>query len=227
MTTPLQTGSKTGGQPDSFLLAVDGLHKSFGARSVLRGVSLSVPRGSLFTVLGPSGAGKSVLLKCLANIETPDAGQISFDGRALDFLDRATRDSFRRRCSFLFQGNALLDSLDSFKAFVDTNTSSRLGIALAPYHIQALDASVPEAIRICGDQLLFFYAWQRHPESKQLPGIGPTDMAPWIKALADIQYRGYVNPFMHGHPEPDVMAADLAKSRDYLRKCYEEAIHET
>ena len=124
-------------------------------------------------------------------------------------------------------GNALLDSLDSLKAFVDTNTSPRLGIALAPYHIQALDASVPEAIRICGDRLLFFYAWQRHPESKQLPGIGPTDMAPWIKALADARYQGYVNPFMHGHPEPDDMAADLAKSCDYLKKCYEEAVHET
>jgi sugar phosphate isomerase/epimerase len=104
-------------------------------------------------------------------------------------------------------GNALLNSLDSFKAFVDINTSKRLGIALAPYHIQTLKASVPEAIRICGKQLLFFYAWQHYRNSKQLPGIGPTDMTPWIRALADIRYRGYVNPFMHGHPEADVMAA--------------------
>ena len=115
MTTPLQTGSKTGGQVERFLLEVDSLHKSFGARSVLRGVSLSVPRGSLFSVLGPSGAGKSVLLKCLANIEEPGAGRISFDGRALDFRDRAMRDAFRRRCSFLFQGNALLDSLTALR----------------------------------------------------------------------------------------------------------------
>lgn len=119
-------------------------------------------------------------------------------------------------------GNALLNSLDSFKAFVDTNTSKRLGIALAPYHIQTLKASVPEAIRICGKQLLFFYAWQHYGNSKQLPGIGPTDMTPWIRALADIRYRGYVNPFMHGHPEADVMAANLAKSRDYLKNCYKK-----
>jgi sugar phosphate isomerase/epimerase len=120
-------------------------------------------------------------------------------------------------------GDALLCSLDSLKAFVDTNTSPRLGIALAPYHIQALKASVPEAIRICGGQLLFFYAWQNYPDSGQLPGIGPTDMTPWIKALADIQYRGYVNPFMHGHPEPDVMSANLAKARDYLKDCYSKS----
>jgi phospholipid/cholesterol/gamma-HCH transport system ATP-binding protein len=115
MTTPLQTGSRTGGQGGNFLLEVDDLRKSFGPHAVLRGVSLAVPRGRLFTVLGPSGAGKSVLLKCLANIEEPDDGQISFDGRRLDFRDQATRDSFRRRCSFLFQGNALFDSLTAFR----------------------------------------------------------------------------------------------------------------
>jgi sugar phosphate isomerase/epimerase len=124
-------------------------------------------------------------------------------------------------------GNALLDSLDSLKAFVDINTSPRLGIALAPYHIQTLKASVPEAIRICGKQLFFFYAWQHYPDSEQLPGIGPTDMTPWIRALAEIRYRGYVNPFMHGHPKPDMMAANLAKARDYLKACYKKVNPET
>jgi sugar phosphate isomerase/epimerase len=121
-------------------------------------------------------------------------------------------------------GGAMLNSLDSLRAFVDMNTSPRLGIALAPYHLQSINASVPEAIRICGKQLFFFYAWQHYPDSQQLPGIGPTDMTPWIQALADIRYRGCVNPFMHGGPEPDVMAANLAKSRDYLKACYRRAI---
>jgi sugar phosphate isomerase/epimerase len=121
-------------------------------------------------------------------------------------------------------GNALLCSLDSLKAFVDINTSPRLGIALAPYHIQTLKASVPEAIRICGRQLFFFYAWQHYPDAQQLPGVGPTDMTPWIRALADIRYRGYVNPFMHGHPAADVMEKNLATSRDYLKDCYKKLI---
>ena len=116
-------------------------------------------------------------------------------------------------------GNALLDSLDSLKAFVETNTSPRLGIALAPYHIQAAKASVPEAIRICGAQLLFFYAWQQQPDVRQLPGVGPVDMAPWVRALADVRYRGYVNPFMHGHPGTDIMTTHLATARDYLKDC--------
>lgn len=121
-------------------------------------------------------------------------------------------------------GNALLCSLDSLKAFIDINKSPRLGIALAPYHIQTLKVSMPEAIRICGKQLLFFYAWQNYPDSEQLPGIGPTDMTPWICALADVQYCGYVNPFMHGHLENGVMSANLAKARDYLKDCYKKSI---
>lgn len=121
-------------------------------------------------------------------------------------------------------GHALLDSLDSLKAFVDTNRSPRLGIALAPYHVQAIKASVPEAIRICDRQLLFFYVWQNQPGPMQLPGVGPTDMTPWIKALAEIRYGGYVNPFMHGHPDPDVMSGHLATSRDYLNACYKKAV---
>ena len=117
-------------------------------------------------------------------------------------------------------GQALLDSVDSLKAFVQLNGSPRLGIALAPYHLQASNASVPDAIRVCGKQLFFFYAWQHYPDSKQLPGIGPTDMTPWIQALADIRYSRYVNPFMHGRVDPDVMAANLGQSRDYLKVCY-------
>ncbi len=133
-------------------------------------------------------------------------------------------EKYDSRLAIENHGNALLCSLDSLKAFVDANSSPRLGIALAPYHIQTLKASVPEAIRICGKQLLFFYAWQHYPGSEQLPGVGPTDMTPWLQALADIQYRGYVNPFMHGHPGTDVMTANLTKARDYLKECRKKVV---
>ncbi len=121
-------------------------------------------------------------------------------------------------------GHALLDSLDSLKAFVDLNRSPRLGLALAPYHIQLQQASVPEAIRICGRQLFFFYAWQHEKDIKQLPGVGSTDMLPWIKALQDVRYRGHVNPFAHSHPGTDVMSANLKTARQYLLDCYQKII---
>jgi len=118
-------------------------------------------------------------------------------------------------------GAALLDSLDSFKAFTDLNSSPRLGIALAPYHVQACGASVEEAIRLAGNQLFFFYAWQKQDGLGQLPGHGPTDFTPWLQALRGSRYRWYVNPFMHGHVEPEAMSTALGKSRDYLKKLAE------
>ncbi len=121
-------------------------------------------------------------------------------------------------------GNALLDSLDSFKAFVDLNRHARLGIALAPYHVQGRGQSVEDAIAIAGKQLFYFYAWQRAPGLGQLPGHGPTDFTPWIAALAKIDYRWYVNPFMHHEPAPDVMGSALARARDYLGNCWQKAV---
>ncbi len=115
-------------------------------------------------------------------------------------------------------GNALLDSIDSFKAFTDGNRSPRLGIALAPYHLQAIGASVEDAIAVSGKQLFFFYAWQKAEGLAQLPGHGPTDFTPWILALSKADYRGCVNPFQHGEIQPDEMSAALLKSRDYLKE---------
>ena len=103
------------GAKNDLLLRVEGLHKRFGGQVVLAGIDLEVRRGNLFTVLGPSGAGKSVFLKCLAGIEPPDAGRITFDGRPLGAEEPAARAEFRRRCSFLFQSNALFDSLTALE----------------------------------------------------------------------------------------------------------------
>jgi sugar phosphate isomerase/epimerase len=120
-------------------------------------------------------------------------------------------------------GGALLASLDSLKAFVELNHSPRLGIALAPYHLQEQQVSVDQAIATCGKQLFFFYAWQHAAGIGQLPGHGPTDFTPWLAALAKAGYRWYVNPFMHGEPKPDLMDKALAESRDYLWRCYAKA----
>ena len=116
-----------------------------------------------------------------------------------------------------------MNSLDSFKAFVEADPHPRVGIALAPYHLQAAKISVEEAIGVVGNRLLFFYAWQNGSGKAQLPGLGSTDVTPWIRALARADYQGYVNPFMHGEPKPDEMAAALVKSRDYLKQCCPDA----
>jgi len=118
-------------------------------------------------------------------------------------------------------GPQLLNRLDTIKAFVDLNRSPRLGIALAAFHVQKSGESVEEAIRVCGQQLLFFYAWQLGELTgyAQLPGHGGVDCAPWIAALKGIGYEGFVNVFMHGDRDPKEMQAAVAKSLAYLREC--------
>ncbi len=128
------------------------------------------------------------------------------------------------RLAFENHGGSLLCTVDSMKAFVDCNSSPRLGIALAPYHVQAGKMSVEEAIRACGKQLFFFYAWQHAGGVNELPGHGPTDCVPWLKALAEVGYDGYCNIFTHHHMEPDAMSEALGKSRDYVKDCHAKAM---
>jgi len=122
-------------------------------------------------------------------------------------------------------GDALLGTPDSFKAFVDLNPAPRqVGLAVAPYHLQKIRAPVEDVIRTAGSQLLFFYAWQSGEGLNQLPGHGPADFAPWLKALAQVDYQGFVNPFLHGHPTPDELAAAMAKASAYLKDCHARAV---
>lgn len=121
-------------------------------------------------------------------------------------------------------GDALLDTLDSFKAFVDLNPAPQhVGLGVAPYHLQNIKAPVDEVIRTAGSQLLFFYAWQAGGGMKQLPGHGPADFVPWLKALAEIRYAGFVNPFLHGEPTPEELSAGMTKACTYLKDCHQKA----
>lgn len=97
------------------LIEIRGLEKRFGEQVVLAGANLAVPRGDLVVVLGRSGSGKSVMLKCLAGVLEPDGGEIWFDGRPLESGDGEARADFRKRCGFLFQSNALFDSLTALE----------------------------------------------------------------------------------------------------------------
>jgi phospholipid/cholesterol/gamma-HCH transport system ATP-binding protein len=95
------------GAPLPPVLEVTNLRKHFGEHIVLASVSLVVPRGSIISVLGRSGTGKSVFLKCLAGLLKPDGGEVRFE--------MGPPDRFGRRCSYLFQGNALFDSLTALE----------------------------------------------------------------------------------------------------------------
>ncbi len=88
-----------------------GVKKRFGAKVVLDGVDLTIPRGTSTVVIGGSGTGKSVLLKCILGILTPDEGEILIDGEPVTRLTGRAREAVTNRIGMLFQGGALFDSL--------------------------------------------------------------------------------------------------------------------
>ena len=81
------------------LLRADGLMRRYGAADVVDGVSLDVAPNEVLAILGPNGAGKSTLFRMLLLLEAPDAGTITFDGRAVHLRDAAAR----RRMAGVFQ----------------------------------------------------------------------------------------------------------------------------
>lgn len=62
------------------LLEIKNLKKSFNKNTVLEDISLHVEKGEVLAIIGPSGSGKSTLLRCITKLETPDSGEINFDG---------------------------------------------------------------------------------------------------------------------------------------------------
>jgi len=92
-------------------VVVTGLHKSFGAQQVLKGIDLTVNKGEILAILGKSGTGKSVLLRLLIGLEKADAGSISIRGVETTDLPMDQLNEMRMKVGFLFQEGALYDSL--------------------------------------------------------------------------------------------------------------------
>ena len=68
---------------NEIMLSMRGIHKSFGALGVLRGIDLSLARGEVLAIIGSSGSGKSTLLRCINKLETIDRGEITIRGEKL------------------------------------------------------------------------------------------------------------------------------------------------
>jgi len=90
------------------------VHKAFGSKVILNGVSLTVLEGETLAVIGYSGVGKSVLLKSIVPLLEPDSGDIHVDGEDVSKLERDELYDLRRRVGYVFQFAALFDSMTVF-----------------------------------------------------------------------------------------------------------------
>ena len=78
------------------------LYKSFGDLKVLKGINEHVSQGEVVSIIGPSGGGKSTFLRCLNMLETPDSGQIFFEGVDIT-SEKVDIDLHRRKMGMVFQ----------------------------------------------------------------------------------------------------------------------------
>lgn len=84
------------------MIEVKNLDMSFGKLHVLKGVSLNVQKGEKIAIIGPSGSGKSTFLRCLNLLETPDSGNIIFEGT--DITAKGTDiNKIRQKMNMVFQ----------------------------------------------------------------------------------------------------------------------------
>jgi len=97
------------------MIAFKDVTKRFGDHTVLDKVNLEISEGQVTTIIGKSGAGKSVLLKHIIGLLRPDEGTILFQGKDIDKMKKGEWNAYVSQISYMFQHNALFDSLTVFE----------------------------------------------------------------------------------------------------------------
>ena len=134
-------------------------------------------------------------------------------------------------------GGGLMDSAESVRCLCEAAADKPLAIALAPYHLPQDSEDLARLIRDIGPRLVMFYAWQhgmgcmeaqpKEQELLQLPGKGDLDFGPIVAALAEIEYQGLTEIFMHPYPRgvpildsTAEVTSQIIESRDFLESLW-------
>ncbi len=96
---------------EEVVISIDKLYKSFDDNHVLNGIDMELHKSENVVVMGRSGSGKSVLIKIIAGLIKPDEGTVKVFGKEIDKIDKEELIALRLKMGFLFQGNALYDSM--------------------------------------------------------------------------------------------------------------------
>ena len=91
------------------MIEVNNIYKSFGELEVLKGVSLSINKGEIVSIVGKSGAGKTTLLQIIGTLDRPDSGSVLIDGTdVLNLKENALAEFRNQHIGFIFQFHQLL-----------------------------------------------------------------------------------------------------------------------
>ncbi|MGH7608413.1 MAG: amino acid ABC transporter ATP-binding protein [Candidatus Dormibacteria bacterium] len=119
--------------PGALALRLDGVHKSFGATPVLRGIDLGIASHQVVCLIGASGSGKSTLLRCVNLLEPVDRGQIFFFGEEISHPD-TDANRVRRHIGIVFQAFNLFPHMSVVR-----------NITLAPRRVLGVSRQAAEA----------------------------------------------------------------------------------
>lgn len=130
--------------------------KQFGNRTILDHVNVSIYKGEITAIIGKSGVGKSVFLKHIIGLIKPDSGEILYNGRPLNNMSRSQWIEFKRSVSYMFQQNALFDSLTVFENIAlplrertrmkENEIIQRVGAKLEQFELSEVNERYPSQI---------------------------------------------------------------------------------
>jgi phospholipid/cholesterol/gamma-HCH transport system ATP-binding protein len=102
-----------GTAPDA-LVEISGLKFAYGARAILKGLDLKIPRGRIVAILGTSGSGKTTLLRLVSGQLKPAGGHVKVEGQIVHELDDEALYRMRRKMGMQFQVSGLFSDLSVF-----------------------------------------------------------------------------------------------------------------
>jgi phospholipid/cholesterol/gamma-HCH transport system ATP-binding protein len=102
-------------ETDELVVSIKKLRKTFGEKDILKEVNLNIRKAENLVVLGKSGSGKSTIIKCMVRLMEPDEGEIFIFGKDMADVDYEELNRIRTKVGFLFQGNALYDSMTVYE----------------------------------------------------------------------------------------------------------------
>jgi phospholipid/cholesterol/gamma-HCH transport system ATP-binding protein len=186
-------------------LRLHDVHKRYGRRDVLAGVSLDLAPGGRLGVIGPAASGKTVLCKLVAGLEAPDRGAIEVLGHDIVGKRESELGALRQRIGMLFQSHALFDFL-SVEQNVAFPLEQRGGMELS-----AIAARVAERLRAVG------LAGSEHKLTAELSGGMKKRVGIARATVADAELVIYDEPTAGLDPVTtqkiyDLLAADQART---------------
>jgi phospholipid/cholesterol/gamma-HCH transport system ATP-binding protein len=138
------------------MIEVRNLYKSFGEVDVLQDINARFAKGKVSQIIGKSGSGKSVLAKCVIGLYAPTSGEVLYDGKSFQSMEKEEVRQLRQEIGMLFQSSALFDSLTvlenvmfplrMFATMNEREMRERADFCLKRVKIEGADAKYPAEI---------------------------------------------------------------------------------